>query len=175
MQRRMFLSGLVGGSIALSGCTSNPFSDGTPRIYNPTGMATIRSLDEPIIQHGLTADSEQYLYAEMFHSGDTLSVTDQPDAEQYSEAIDGISGDEFAILTNLRTTSVRPAYFWPANTEWRDGRLKIILERQTGSYDGTADEVVGVALTIFNFEGESPAGADIVFPSGATLSVGSKK
>lgn len=78
-------------------------------------MATIRSLDNPIIQHGLTADSEQYLYAEMFYPGDTHSVTDEPDAERYSEAIDDIPKDKFAILTNLRTTSsVRPAHFWPA-------------------------------------------------------------
>lgn len=110
----------------------------------------------------------------MFQPGDTLSVTDQKDAERYSEAIDTVSEDEFAILTNLRTAAAEPAYFWPADTEWRDKSLNIILERQTGSYDSTADEVVGVALTTFSFEGESPTGADIVFPSGTKISVGSE-
>ncbi|MFC7044381.1 hypothetical protein ACFQH6_02225 [Halobacteriaceae archaeon GCM10025711] len=172
MQRRALLSSLVGGTVMVSGCASNPFSTSSTEVYNPTGMATIRPIDTPIIQHGLTTDSEQYLYARMFQPGETLAVTDQPDAENYAEAIDELSGGEFAVFTNIRTAAAAPAYFWPADTEWRDGRLEITLERQTASYDGTGDEVVGVALTRFNYEGDTPPGADILFPSGATISVG---
>lgn len=172
IQRRTFLSGLAGGTVMLAGCASDPFSTNSTTVSNPTGMATVRPLDEPIIQHGLTTGSGQYLYARMFQPGDTPSVTDQPNAEQYAEAVDDISEGEFAIFTNIRTAAAVPAYFWPAETEWRSGRLKITLERQTGSYDGAGDEVVGVALTRFHYEGDMPTDADIIFPSGAIISVG---
>lgn len=172
MQRRALLTSIVGGTVALTGCSSTAFSTETGDVYNPTGMATIRPLDEPIMQQGMSTNSDQYLYARMLHSGDELIVTDNPDATQYSEAIDDLSEDEFALFTNLRTAAAVPAYFWPTNAEWEDGRLKIELERQTSSYDGTGEEAVGVALTRFNFEGDRPTGADVIIPGGVTLSVG---
>lgn len=124
------------------------------------------------MQDGLTSDSEQYLYARMFQPGDVLAVTDRPDAERFSEAIDDLSEGGFAILSKLRTAAAAPAYFWASSTDWESGRLEITLERQTSSYDEAGDEVVGVALTRFDYDGEPPTGADVIFPGGATISVG---
>jgi len=172
MQRRSLLTSLVGGTVALTGCSSTAFSTKMGDVYNPTGMATIRPLAEPIQQHGMSTDSDQYLYARMFHPGDTLAVTDNLDAAQYSEAIEDLAEEEFALFTNLRTAATVPAYFWPTNAEWEDGRLEIELERQTSSYDGTGEEAVGVALTKFEYQGDRPDGAVVIFPGGATFSVG---
>ena len=156
----------------MAGCTDNTFSNETRDVYNPTGMATIRPLDEPILQHGMSTGTEQYLYAGMFHPGDTLAVTDSPDADRFSEAIDDLSEGEFALFTNLRTAASAPAYFWPTSSDWENGRLKIKLERRTSSYDGSGEEVVGMALTIFDHRGDRPTGADVIFPSGATIPIG---
>lgn len=120
----------------------------------------------------MSTDSDQYLYARMFHPGDTLSVIDNPDAAQYSEAIEDLTEDEFALFTNLRTAASVPAYFWPTIAEWEDGRLEIEMERQTSSYEGAGEETVGVALTKFEYQGDRPNGADVIFPGGATFSVG---
>jgi len=172
MQRRALLTSFVGGTVALTGCSTTAFSTERSDVYNPTGMATVRPLDEPIQQHGMSTDSDQYLYARMFQPGDTLAVTDNPDAAQYSEAIEDLAGEEFALFTNLRTAATVPAHFWPTNAEWEDGRLEIELERQTSTYDGAGEEAVGVALTKFEYDGDRPNGADVVFPGGATVSVG---
>ncbi|WP_459193910.1 hypothetical protein [Halosimplex sp. J119] len=124
------------------------------------------------MRHGLTGEPGQYLYARLFRQEDRLPVTEQANAAQYAEAVDNLSDGEFAVFTNLRTATAAPAYFWAADTEWKDGRLVITVERRTNSYDGTGDEVVGVALTKFESDGPAPTGADVVFPSGATIQVG---
>lgn len=172
MQRRTLLTSLAGGAVVLAGCSTTAFSTTMGDVYNPRGMATIRPLDEPILQHGMSMDSDQYLYARVFHPGDTLPVADNPDASQYSEAIQDLSEDEFALFTNLRTAAAVPAYFWPTTAQWEDGRLTITLERQSSSYDGAGEEAVGVALTRFEYDGDRPAAADVIFPGGATRSVG---
>lgn len=172
MQRRALLTSLAGGTVALTGCSSTAFSTETGEVYNQSGMATIRPLDEPILQHGMSTDTDQYLYARVFHPGDTLPVTDNPDAAQYAEAVEDLSEDEFALFTNLRTAAAVPAHFWPTSAEWEDGRLGIELERRSSSYDGAGQEAVGVALTRFEYRGDRPAGADVRFPGGATFSVG---
>lgn len=172
MQRRALLSSIAGSTAVVAGCAAPSNSTDTAEVYNPTGMATIRPLDEPIMQHGLKTGSGQYLYGRLFQPEETLPVTQQPDAERYSQAVEDVSEGEFAVFTNLRAAAGAPAYVWPADTEWSDGRLEITLERQTLSYDGTGDEVVGVALTTFQYDGTTPTGADLIFPSGATISVG---
>lgn len=175
MQRRTLLTSLAGGTIVLAGCSTTAFSTTMGDVDNPTGRATIRPLDEPILQHGLSMDSDRYLDARLFHPGETLPVADNPDATQYSEAIEDLSEDEFTLFTNLRTAASVPAYFWPTTAQWEDGRLTITLERQPSSYDGAGEEVVGVALTRFEYEGARPAAADVIFPGGATLPVGRGK
>lgn len=172
MQRRALLSSLAGGTVLLAGCADSSSSSDPVEVYNPTGTATVRSFDEPIMQHGLTTGSGQYLYARVFHPGETLPVTDHPDADRFAEGVAELSTDEFAVFTNLRTTPAAPAYFWPADAEWGDERVEITLEREAGSYDGSGDEAVGVALTSYDYDGETPTDVDIIFPSGATISVG---
>lgn len=170
MRRRALLTGLAGGVTVLAGCTTSA-EDAPREVYNPTGRSTVRPLDEPLIQHGLTSESDQYFYARSFQPGDALPVTDDSDAEWLSETVDDLSGDQFAVFTNLRTAARAPAYFWPANTEWTDGRLHVELERQTISAEIETAEAVGVALTTFDCDGDPPDDAAVVFPGGATLSL----
>lgn len=175
MQRRALLAGVAGSTALLAGCNVNALSSRpTPDVYNPTGQATVRPLEEPFVRHGFTADAEQYLYARLYHPGDSLAVTDDPDAADFAEAVEDLAENEFAILTNLRVAGAAPAYLWPTptGTRWRDGRLVIDLERQSLDADTDADEVVGIAITSFEVDGELPDGADLVLPSGAILSVG---
>lgn len=174
MERRALLATLASGTAVIAGCSADENQSPTRReVFNPTGQATIRPLDEPLIRQGLTADSNQYLYARLFEPGDSLPVTDRPDTSALAEAVDDLTDQQFAVLTSLRTAGAAPAHFWPAATEWTDGRLRIELERQTISTEPETAEVVGVALTVFDVTGEVPSGADIVFPSGATMTVGS--
>lgn len=166
---------MLGGTPVLAGCTAPLSIDSTRDVYNPTGRATIRPLDTPLISHGIDSNSDRYLYARMFHPGDSLSVTDEPDAEWYSEAVSSLATGQFAILTNLRTAASAPAHFWPIETGWQDGQLQIKLERETKSLTESCKEVVGVALTIFNVDGEPPEGAEVIVPGGATISVGTTR
>lgn len=171
MQRRALLTSMAGGMVLVSGCTSAFTEPTSKEVYNPTGQAKMRPIDEPIIQHGITSESEQYLYARLFVPGDSLAVTDAPGALDFSKAIDELTENQFAILTNLRTAAAAPAYFWPAGTHLKDGQLRIEMERQPKSPLDTGVEAVGVALTFFDIDGEPPDGANIVFPSGATFAV----
>lgn len=175
MQRRALLAGVAGSATLLAGCNADALSSRTPPdVYNPTGQATVRPLEEPFLRHGLTAETERYLHARLFHPGDSLAVTDDPDAADFAEAVEDLAENEFAILTNVRVAGAAPAYLWPTptGTRWRDGRLVIDLERQSLDADTDADEVVGIAITIFEVDGDLPDGADLVLPGGATLSVG---
>lgn len=187
MRRRALLTSLVGSTALLSGCSADvptgnsedtPSTDpstSSPReVFNPTGRATIRPLDEPLIQHGLTADSEQYLYGRLFSPGDTVPVTDRADTTWLAERVDELSSDQFAVLTNLRTAGAAPAHFWPTPTgaTWDDEGLQIQLERQTISTTAETNEAVGVALTVYQYTGEQLSDVSLVFPSGATLPIG---
>lgn len=173
MRRRALLAGIAGSTALLAGCNANANSSrSTPDVFNPSGPATARPLEAPYVRHGLTADAEQYLYARLFHPGDSLPVTDDPDASDFAEAVDDLAETEFAVLTNVRVAGAAPAFFWPTATKWRDGRLRIVLERRSLDAAVDVDEVVGVALTTFEVDGEVPDGATLVLPSGATISVG---
>jgi hypothetical protein len=186
MRRRALLSSLIGSTVFLSGCfadaptgdsgeTPSPDSSASPgEVFNPTGQATIRPLDEPLIQHGLTAESEQYLYGRLFSPGDTVPVTENGDATWLAERVEELSSDQFAVLTNLRTAGAVPAHFWPTPTgaTWSDDGLQIQLERQTISTTTGTDEAVGVALTVYQYTGKQPTDVSLIVPSGATLSIG---
>lgn len=175
MRRRTFLACLAGGTALSAGCNASLFGANASReVYNPSGHAAIRPLDEPYVRQGLTSDSEQYLYARLFRPGDSPPVTETQDAAEFSDAVDDLSGDQFAVLTNLRTAAAAPAYLWPTGTDWSDGRLRIELERRAKTPVDAGAEAVGVALTVFDVDGEPPAGADIVFPSGAISAVGTR-
>lgn len=131
MRRRTFLACLAGGTALSAGCNASLFGANASReVYNPSGHAAIRPLDEPYVRQGLTSDSEQYLYARLFRPGDSPPVTETQDAAEFSDAVDDLSGDRFAVLTNLRTAAAAPAYLWPTGTDWSDGRLRIELERR---------------------------------------------
>lgn len=190
MRRRAFLTSLVGGTAILSGCTTDaptgdsgdsPPGDSSTastsnsfrEIYNPTGRATIRPIDEPLIQHGLTAESEQYLHGGLFYPGDSVPVTDSRDATWLAETVAALSSDQFAVLTNLRTGGATPAHFWPTATgaTWGDGGLHIQLERQTITTNVESDEAVGVALTVYEYRGKRPTDVRLAFPSGTSLSI----
>lgn len=99
-------------------------------------------------------------------------MTNNQDAAQYSEAIEDLTEEEFALFTNSRTAATVPVYFWSTKAEWEGGRLGIEREPQTSSYDGAGQEAVGVALTKFGYQGLKPNGADVIFPGGTTFSVG---
>jgi hypothetical protein len=177
MHRRALLAGL-GAAAGLAGCSADlnggPTSSELRDVYNPTGRASARPIDDPLIRGGITASSEQYLYARMFHPGDSLAVTGES-ASWLSEGVDELSEGQFALLTCLRTAATAPAHWWPKRTEYADGRFRIGLERQSFvSAETDAAEAVGVALTTFEYDGERPDSADVVYPSGATVRVGSK-
>src|SRR6056297_1252501 len=123
MNRRALLTMTLGGTTALAGCnTSLSFRE--PRdAFNQTGRAMIRRLDRPFIQHGMDSSSDQYFYARLFTPGDSLPVTDEPDAQWYSDAVGELATDQFALLTNLRTAASAPAYFWPTDTKWENEQL----------------------------------------------------
>jgi hypothetical protein len=191
MRRRALITSLVGSTALLSGCIADAptgNSEDTPsedsgtsststsfrEVFNPTGQATIRALDDPLIQHGLTAESEQYLHGQLFYSGDAVPVTDSADATWIAETVDDLSSDQLAVLTNLRTAGAAPAHLWPTATgaTWSDGGLHVQLERQTITTTVDRDEAVGVALTVYQYTGKRPTDVSLVFPSGATLSIG---
>lgn len=170
MHRRALLSGLAGGAALLAGCSTDA---SPPKVYNPTGTAKTRPLDEPFARNGITSETEQYVYARLFRPGDEIAVVDDPDAQWLAEGVDALSEGQFALLTMLRTAGAAPAYLWPrpSGTVREDDRVRIELERKTITTDGEADEVVGVALTTFEHDGDPPAEIDVVLPGGAVLSV----
>jgi hypothetical protein len=191
MRRRALLTSLVGSTALLSGCIADAptgnsedthsedsgtssTSSSLREVFNPTGQATIRPLDEPLIQRGLTAESEQYLYGGLFYPGDAVPVTDSADATWLAETVDELSSDQLAVLTNLRTAGASPAHFWPSPTgaAWGDEGVQIHFERQTITSTVETDEAVGVALTVYQYTGEQPTDVSLIFPSGATLSIG---
>jgi hypothetical protein len=174
MHRRALLVSL-GAVAGLSGCSSDPTGGPEPAelrdVYNPTGRAVARPIDDPLMRGGLTSSSEQYLCARMFSPGDSVAVTDES-ASWLSEAVESLSDGEFALLTCLRTAAAAPAHWWPSETEFVEGGLRIVLERQpfvSAAVD--AVEAVGVALTTFEYDGERPDAADVLFPSGAVVRV----
>lgn len=173
MQRRAMLAGLAGGTALVAGCSTSLFTGPTaPSVYNPTGHAAVRPLEEPYLQPGLTTDSEQYLFARLYQTGDSPPVAQMPDATEFADVVATMADDQFALLTNLRTAAGVPAYLWPTETRWIDDRLQIDLTREAKAPLDSGVEAVGVALTVFEVDGEPPAGARIVFPSGATMAVG---
>ena len=46
------------------------------------------------------------------------------------------------------------------------------MERRAKTHSERGDEIVGVAVTAFDYEGTLPDRTDLVLPSGARLSVG---
>lgn len=173
MNRRSLLGVLASGSTLITaGClTGTSTSDTSGKAYNPRGQAVVRPLDEPYIQHGLTEDSEQYLYGRLFQSTESLAVTGREEAADFSDAVDDLAEDQFAILTTLRTAAAAPAYFWPTETDWNDELLRIDFQRQTLDPVDTGNEAVGVALTTFDYEGSLPDTVELTLPSGALLTV----
>ena len=190
MRRRALLASLAGAA-ALSGCGAGPATTGdgtvdsedraateasgpTVRdVFNPTGRAVARPLGDPLVRGGLTSDTDQYLHARLFRPGDSVAVTD--DGSWLAESVDALTDGEFALLTNLRTAAAAPAYWWPERTGYDAGTLRIEVARQSSvSVDAAGAEAVGVALTTFEYDGRAPEGADVVFPSGATIRVGSR-
>lgn len=195
MRRRALLAGLtsLAGSVALSGCGAAPTDDGSESdgstaadrrtsddagdspavrdVYNPTGRAVARPLDRPLVRAGLTAETDQYLHARLFRPGDSIAVAREA-GSWLADSVTALSSGQFALLTNLRTAAAAPAYWWPKSTGYEGGTLRIELERQTSvSVDADAAEAVGVALTVFEYDGEEPGDVDVRFPSGASIRV----
>jgi hypothetical protein len=194
VRRRALLAGLA-GSVALSGCGAVPTDGGdapattddeqpsdapesgggggdgpTVRdVYNPTGRAVARPLDRPLVRSGLTAETDQYLFARLFRPGDSVAVA-REEGSWLADSVASLSTGEFALLTNLRTATAAPAYWWPKSAEYEGSALRIELERQTSvSVETDEAEAVGVALTVFEYDGEEPGDVAVVLPSGASI------
>lgn len=167
MRRRTLLASIAGGAGIFAGCLTDSTTADPSDVYNPTGQAVIRPLEEPYIQHGLSEDSEQYLQGRLFQSADSLAITEREGASDFSEAIDELSDDQFAILTALRTSASAPAYFWPGETRWSNNVLRIELHRQRKDPIEAGGEVVGLAITTFDYEGAFPDTVELELPSGA--------
>jgi hypothetical protein len=171
MQRRALLSTVAAtATAALAGCTGQQ----RPRSL-ASGTAKARPIDEPFMRHGMTADSDQYVYARLYHEGDGVATVDGDRGDWLSRAVDDLGEQQLGILTNLRTGAGAPAYLWPDGTKSADGRLHVGLSREelgdSAAVEG--EEAVGVAFAVYDFEGDPPQGLDVVLPSGATMSLGS--
>ena len=169
MRRRTLLSAATAAAAtAISGCAAQ-----RPEPIGPSGEAHARPLDEPFMQGGMTAETDRYVYARLYHPDDSLQSVEGEWGDWLSDAVDGLESGQFGLLTNLRTAAAAPAYLWPTEATFADGSLRITLGREEFADAGIETaEAVGVAFAIYGFEGDPPQSADIVLPSGATLSLG---
>ena len=172
MQRRALLGAVAGSIGLLAGCGGS----GPPRVTLESGFGATRPIDDPVVQNGMTAASEQYEWIRLFHAGDTIPTADSPAGTQLAGAIDEIEDGQFGLLTNLRTAGDVPAFYWPAEPEIAAGRLRTDLVREPLDTTVDAGEAVGYAFARFRVvNGEVPDGGTVTFPSGATATVGSAK
>lgn len=171
MQRRALLGAVAGSISLLAGCGGS----GPPRVTLESGFGATRPIDEPVIQHGMTAESGQYEWVRLLQAGDTIPTVDSPEGKQLSGAIDDIEDGQFGLLTNLRTAGAAPAFYWPDQTEIEDGRLRIELARNSLDTTVDAEEAIGYAFARFSVvNSDVPDGGTVVYPSGATTTVGSE-
>ena len=169
MQRRAILGAVAGSTSLLAGCGGS----GPTRATLESGFGATRPIDDPVIQHGLTAEAEQYEWVRLLHADDNVPTTDTPEGRQLSGAIDDIGQGEFGLLTNLRTAGDAPAFYWPDRTDIVEGRLDSELAREPLDTTVDADEAVGYAFARFRvLNGPVPEGGTVTFPSGATTTVG---
>ena len=168
MRRRALLGTVASSTTLLAGCSGTS----STTVSIDSGFATARPIDDPVVRAGLDSDSDQYVWIRLLNAGDSLPTTDTQAGKQLSSAIAEIGDEEFGLLTNLRTAGAATAYHWPDQTSVVDGRLEIELRRESAPEPVETDEAVGYAFVRYEVDGDVPKGGTVVFPSGATMTVG---